>query len=319
MKLDFTMKSKGHTGGSCEAFTLVELLVAMTVLVLIVAVCAELMLQSQNILKNGMQKMDADAQARLVFDRMTTDMGLMLRRNDIDYIVKDGTQVQPLNDSIAFYASAPGYFPSSPDSAPRKSVSLLGYRVNSQTYQLERLAKGTGWNNTSSGIPMAFLPATLFGTWPSIAVAGTGGVPNLNLGTDSEYQVLADGVFRFEYCYILNDGTISNVPYLTSHTAINGWRDVSSLYVAIAVMDDKSRLLVPGESANAPQLTAATAALKDFTLPTGQQSPPLTQWQTVINGAGFATLSNLPVKAASGVRIFSRTIPINNFPSDSSL
>ncbi len=303
-----------------QGFTLVELLVAMTVLLLIFAVCAALTLEAQNLLNHSTEKMDADAQARLVFDRLTIDLTSMLKRTDVDYIVKDSNQTQAGNDNMAFYAMASGYFSASPDPAPRNKVSLLAYRIYSQTYQMQRLAKGTGWNTISSGIPMVFLPATLSTTWANLAGTGAGGYPDLNLGTDTDYQVLADGVFRLEYCYILSDGTFSNVPFLSTpnHTALNGWQDVSAIYMAIAVLDDRSRALV-AHGANTPDLSGVTSALGDFKVGANQSLPPIAQWQTVINQSNFATQANLPVQAAQAVRIFARTIPINTLPSPSSL
>jgi hypothetical protein len=298
---------------------LVELMVAIAILFLILAVCSALTLTAQNLLNNGMQRIDADAQARLFFDRMTLDLQAMPKRTDVDYIVKDATQVQTGNDSLAFYARTSGYFTASPDAAPRASVALLAYRINPQTYQLERLAKGIGWNRTSSGTPMVFLPSTLFGTWPSIAGAGAGNVPNLNLGTDPDYQVLAQSVFRIEYCYVLRDGTISNLPYLASHTSLNGWQDVLALYVAIAVLDDRSRLVISQGGSGNPNLSSATAALKDFNVGTGQVFPPLAQWEAVINQPNFSSAVNLPAKVAPAVRVYARSIPINNWPPETTL
>ncbi|MEI8340475.1 MAG: prepilin-type N-terminal cleavage/methylation domain-containing protein [Verrucomicrobiota bacterium] len=292
-------------------FTLVELLLSMAVMILIFALCGTMIQSTQNILGNGMKKIDADAEARLVFDRLSVDFASLIKRTDVDYIVKNSLQPQPGNDNIAFFSKASGYYSTNPDPAPRKTVSLLAYRVNSQSFQLERLAKGTGWNTTSSGTPMVFLPATLIGTWPSIAVSGT----------DSDYQVLADGVFRFEYCYILRDGTFSKVPYLPSHSSMNGWQDVVALYIAIAVLDDRSRKLVSGSSS----LGAVAAAFNDFqlrdpALPDPSITyPPITQWEAVINQPNFAAKVNLPLKAAQAIRVFARTIPVNNLPADSSL
>ena len=300
-------------------FTLVELLVAIAILLLILAVCSALTVTAQSLLNNGMQRIDADSQARLLFDRMALDLESMVKRTDVDYIVKDATQVQTGNDSLAFYARTSGYFTSTPDSAPRQTAALLAYRINSQTYQLERMAKGIGWNSTSSGTPMVFLPATLFGTWPTIAGAGTGGIPNLNLGTDSSYQVLAPSVFRLEYCYVLRDGPLSNLPYLSSHTALNGWQDVLSLYVAIAVLDDRSRLKISQGGAGNPNLAAACAALPDFTLGAGHAYPPLSQWEAVINQPSFPAQVDLPATVAPAVRIYARTIPVNNWPPDTTL
>jgi prepilin-type N-terminal cleavage/methylation domain-containing protein len=324
-----TQQQKRSTG-----FTLVELLVAMAILLLILAVCSALTLTAQNLLNNGMERIDADSQARLFFDRITIDLESMVKRADVDYIVKDGNGTptpnpETGNDSLAFFAKASGYFSAS-DQAPRKTLSLVAYRVNSQTFQLERLTKGIGWNTTlptlpiSSALPMVFLttpaPAQgmqIYSTWALVA-GFSGGVPNLNLGTDTDYQVLADGVFRFEYCYILRDGTYSNSPYIGTGKTLNGWKDVVALYVAIAVLDNRSRLVVAHGATNA-DLTTVTGMLKDFPLDSTQTYPPLSQWQAVINQSDFATTANLPVKVAPFVRIFARTIAINNFPPDQTL
>ena len=313
-----------HSKNESSGFTLVELLVSVAILLLILAVCSALTLTAQNLLSSGTERIDADSQARLFFDRLTIDLGAMVMRPDVDYIVKDGTQPQTGNDSLAFFAKAAGYFSASPDPAPRKMLSLLAYRVNGQTCQSERLAKGIGWNTTSSSTPMVFLPAPpsapgmqIYETW-SLVAGQDNGVPNLNLGTDPDYQVLADGVFRFEYCYILRDGSLSNVPYLSSDNALNGWQDVAALYVAIAVLDDRSRLVVANGATN-PNLATLTGLLKDFPLDSTQIYPPLSQWEAVINQPNFAAAAHLPVKIAPFVRIFARTIPINKLPPDLSL
>ena len=88
--------------------------------------------------------------------------------------------------------------------------------------------------------------------------------------------------------------------------------------MALAVLDDRSRLVVDNGGTN-PNLAAATRALKDFTLGSEQSYPPLSQWEAVINQPNFAAVANLPPKVAAAVRIFARSIPINNLPPDLSL
>jgi hypothetical protein len=157
---------------------------------------------------------------------------------------------------------------------------------------------------------------------PSLGVAGlNGSYPDLNLGTDkTDYQVLAESVFRFEYCYILSDGTYSDVPYLKTHTALNGWQDVVAIYVAIAVLDSRNRLLAANGGAN-PNLSTAITQLKDFNGdPLSPATyPPVAQWEAVVNQANFSSLAHLPAKAAAAVRIYARSIPINILPPDQSL
>ena len=303
-----------------------ELLVSIAILLLILAVCAAMTLTAQNMFSNGTERIDADSQARLFFDRITLDMEAMVKRPDVDYIVKNVSQLQAGNDSLGFYARATGYFSgttnSAPDPAPRKTLSVLAYRINNQTFQLERLAKGTGWqvapfSPASTGKQMVFLPATLFGTWTSLA--GPGGVEDLNLSTDPDFQVLADSIFRLEYCYILRNGTMSNVPSLRADQALDGWQDVTALYVAIAVLDNRSRQAISNGGTSNPSLGTAISKLPDFPLDGTQTYPPLSQWEAVINQPNFAASANLPPKIAQAVRIYARSIPINLVAPDTTL
>src|SRR5437899_2999792 len=113
---------------SREAFTLVELVVSITVLVLLVTMIAQLFNGAAATTTQGNKHMDGDAQARSVFDRMAIDFGQMIKRSDIDYFLKDSTNTQQGNDQFAFYSHVPGYYPSSGAQSP---LSLVAYRVNS--------------------------------------------------------------------------------------------------------------------------------------------------------------------------------------------
>src|SRR6266853_2801920 len=123
----------------CRAFTLAELLVSMGVLVMLTLLATQLLNSAAKIITLGHKQMDADSQARELFDRMAIDFAQMVKRSDVDYYLKSsatGTGVrnllQPGNDKIGFYSAVPGYYLSGSTSTQQSPVSLVSYRVNAQ-------------------------------------------------------------------------------------------------------------------------------------------------------------------------------------------
>jgi hypothetical protein len=149
---------------------------------------------------------------------------------------------------------------------------------------------------------MVFLPQTILGTWSNIA----------DSGTDADYQVIGDQVYRMELCYLVKSGTqnaaLSDTPYLAPDTTYNGLQDVAAIVVAIAVLDSKSRLLV-----SASNLTASAGNLEDVSgavIPV----PPATLWQNDIqNGIQNGTIG-LPKSAASQIRVYQRYFYLDQTP-----
>ena len=168
---------------TCQAFSLIEILVSVVVLVLLLLIVSQLVNQATAVTRTGSKHIDTDTQARVVLDRMAIDFAQMLKRTDVDYYFKGGDIKYPghsgghkkggggkgqtdLNDYIAFYSQVPGYSTGSPS-----PISLVAYRVNglssSAAYnKLERLGKGLLWNGISNLNvnppttlkPMFFLP-----------------------------------------------------------------------------------------------------------------------------------------------------------------
>ena len=104
--------------------------------------------------------LDADTEARMVLDRMAYDASKLVKRSDVDYYFQKNPS--PGSDQMAFYSESSGYFTgvSSP-TTQGSTISLVGYRINSTTLQLERLSKGLVWNGVaapSGSSPMVFLP-----------------------------------------------------------------------------------------------------------------------------------------------------------------
>ncbi len=267
---------------SNEGFTLVEMLVSITVLTLIVLLVSRLFNSASALTTSGNKRMDVDGQARPLLDRIAVDFAQMVKRSDVDYYLKSSTNAQTGNDQIAFYSVVPGY--STTSASP---VSLVAYRINARN-QAERMAKGLIWNGDSSaGTPVIFLPLTITATWAA-ATDNT---------TDTDYELTAPNVFRFEYYYVLKNGNISDTPWDTAagHTAPNGMQDVTAISVAIAAIDPKSRVLLSDT-----QLATLAARMNDFASSMAQGALA-TQWQTALDST-----TNMPRSAIAGIRIYQR-------------
>jgi len=187
------------------AFTLAELVVSTGVLVLLVFLATQLINNVATVTILGNKKMDADSQARQVFDRMAVDFEQMVKRapdtpssvtQDVDYYLKspqtgtpdcttctaqtttDINRNDPTgNDQMAFFAATPGYYPNATPTT-QSPFSLIAYRVNSDpnssSYnKLERMAKGLIWNGVDATYtPIVFLPQTIASTLPAWSPSG---------------------------------------------------------------------------------------------------------------------------------------------------
>src|SRR5947209_4586791 len=125
-----------------SAFTLAELLVTMGVLALLVFFASQLLKSAGTITTIAHKRMDIDSQSRQLLDCMAIDFAQMVKRSDVDYYLKSSATppptgvrnlLQPGNDVIAFYSTVPGYYPSPSTSTQQGPLSLVAYRVNSNS------------------------------------------------------------------------------------------------------------------------------------------------------------------------------------------
>jgi Tfp pilus assembly protein PilV len=277
-------EQQSHTAAKrADGFTLAELVISVGVLVLLVFLATQLLNSAATVTRLGHKQMDADSQARQLLDRMTIDFEQMIKRPDVTYYLKGGAGgTQTGNDQIAFYSATPGYY-STTTSTTQSPLSLIAYRVNpnssNPTYnKLERLGKGLLWNGVSSTDPPLIF-------WQAIAAP-----------SDTDYgasgEVIGPGVFRFEYCYLRTDGTVSTTPPNVSQLA--------AIVVDIAVIDPKSKVLL----SDAQIATFATFGNANFLADYSSSMSPgqlRTQWQNTING-----ITSLPRPALSGIRFYER-------------
>jgi type II secretory pathway pseudopilin PulG len=291
------------------AFSLLELLVAITLLVLLLLIVTQLINSTTATTANASKRMDADSHARMIFDRMAIDFDKMVKRTDLDYAFLKQTG----NDAMWFYSEAPAYFTGSPGASARSTVSLVGYRINS-SYQLERLGKGLEWDGTPTstlGGSVVFLTyppgnntplplSTLVGNWPATVTT---------LSTDPDYNVLSDQAYRLEFYFQLRDGTLSTNPYIPPATTINGFKDVSAVIVAIAILDGSSRKIVKRDLANPTLLDSAVANQMISALPDAVSGASIAQtW----NNGDYLAQSGLPAGAAAQIRLYQRSIYLNS-------
>jgi len=303
-------RSRVQSRQRTNAFTLVELLVSMGVLVLLVFLATQLVNSAATVAIVGYKRMDADSEARQVFDRMAVDFAQLLKRTDVDAYVKYFPQQQLQNDQMAFYSAVPGYYPSSGAQSP---LSLVGYRVNSDSNsssfnRLERLGKGLVWNGASStNTPMVFLPVTISTTWPYAT----------NQSPDPGYEVIGPDVFRFEYFYQLG-GNLSESPCSGANCALNAWRQVTAIVVNIAVIDPRSRLLLtPQQIAtfNGNSGTITSSFLRDFHSDLNRPGLLTSKWQAklidIITPGHPGYDATFPSQAVSGIRVYEHYFYLN--------
>lgn len=302
------LKNSGAHGGRAwlrtaprrRAFTLVEILVATTVLALLVLLVGQIV-QSGSLLISGSSKhLGADAQAREVFSRFDLDLKRMPKRPDLDIVLSSN------NNSMFFFCEGPGFY-SPAGAADRNTLALVGYRVNSSA-QLERLAKGLSWSDplfltyTTARPESASIvtESTMSGGWGGII----GSPPAYDNGADPDYHVLADGVFRFFYCFQLKDGTYA----LTLNSTPLDWKfkNAAAIVLTLAVLDGESRKLVGDTSRLITALPDPAAA--DLTAGV----LPAKLWQDAINNSSqFTSAAGIPAAAAARVRIYQRSFPLD--------
>ena len=255
-----------------RAFTLVELLAALAVFALVSVLLLQIVLFTERALSADTGRLDAAAQARQFFDRLGADLAARPRRADLGGIWfqknDDPNDGAGINDAIQFYSQTAGY------NATRQ-ISLVSYRVGnapagsgqlSGAVCLERAAEGTVW--TGSQPQVLFLPLSA----PTVTSTPT------PTPAESNYDVLASGIFRLEFCFLLNTGSFSNTNSTSMSTTTN-YSSVTGLVVAVAVLDTRSRRLLSDA-----QLATLSGLLKDC--PSGYA--PMPSWNAALNDSAFA-------------------------------
>ena len=276
------------------------MLVATSVVALLVLLVTQLINHAAAITALGNKRMDADAQARPLFERMSLDFTQIIKRADVSYYLKTAETPMPGNDLAAFYSAVDGYYPTTPS-----PISVVAYRVNSDASNpvafncLERMGKGLDWNGVAQGsIPVVFRPLTLHTVWPSVASSTAYDDSDPSKRT---YEIIGPQVFRFEYYYLEKTGNLVAFPAAWTALSTVTVSDVSAIVVTIAVIDPRSRVLLSN-----PQLAILSSNLPDYASGLGP-GELLAQWQAALDA-----VTNLPRPAISGIRLYERYFYISD-------
>jgi hypothetical protein len=277
------------------------MLVAISVLALLVLLVTQLINHAASVTILDNKRLDADSQARPIFERMALDFAQIVKRSDVSYYLKTAGTPMPGNDLVGFYSSVQGYYPTTPS-----PISVVAYRVNSDSSSsvayncLERMGKGLDWNGASTtSTPVVFRPLTIHGTWPS--VTSSSAYDDID-PTKRTYEIIGPQVFRFEYYYLEKaTGTLAAYPSTWTSLSAVAIRDAAAIVVAIAVIDPKSKVLL----SNA-QIATLVESLPDYVSGWGP-GDLLAQWQSALDST-----ANMPRPAISGIRLYERCFYISD-------
>lgn len=278
-----------------RGFTLLEMLVALAVLSMVVLLLFQTIGATSSSSAMMKRRLDMDAEARSVFDRMDADISSMVIRQDVDALFlglpQDGSGGIDRNDQFYFYSQSPGHSSSTSGISP---LSMIGYAVTN--LQLARMAMTKGWDD------LPFLTT-------NVVVTGfnTTNLPQC-LGIATNYwHVVGPSVFRMEIGLMMKPGTVNadgstnqanSYAYLANPAKPrHGLANVAAVVVAVGLLDSSSRAVVPPA-----QLTNMGSLLQDCMTNGGI---PLSAWESNL------TLSNgLPQPLANRVRLYIRTFPL---------
>ena len=314
----FPQKRRNRT----EAFTLVEVLVACAVLVLLVVMVAEMVGSATSVTSASKKRLDADDEARLVFDRMDADIALMLKRPDVSPLFQtnaNSNDPTDLNDAFFFYSQAPAS--STNTTVNNSQIALIGYRVvstnqNAQSNGLTRLGVEESWDALSF-----------------ITNVSTNGVD------DTNYHLIAPSVFRMEFALLMKPGSTNNStnfnigfagPVPSNTVSTNGTnvffqtnnlgqslKDVAGIVVALAILDPTSQKIIGTNALTTLATNMEDANTTNYQFAnqiysgTASNGIPVDSWKTnALNYSGTG-LSAIPPGARSEIRIYQRYFPIN--------
>jgi hypothetical protein len=300
------------------------MLTAMAVLALLLAMIFGVVESASKLADSSQRGGDSDIEARQVLDRIGMDIAGMVIRSDVDQLYS----INAGNDTMFFYTQQAGYGVPSPDQA--NPVTLVGYRVHTDPNPkiagstepiLERLAYGLSWDGAAGSLPMSFLTfppktsptnyAPASGGAIAVQWASEVGSGTYDNGASPYYDKIGSQIFRMKICFQSQNGTFSQYPGYTnsmpsSSTSIT---NTTAVVVAIAVLDTKSRQLVP--EGNWPALIGALPdpAAKDLA-----NTPPVLMdsiWNTALTNAAFAKDVGIPEAAASHIKVYQRYYYLN--------
>ena len=282
---------ESQRGSRQDAFTLVEMLVALAVLAVLVVLMAQVLNQVSETISRATQHTQSDTEAEVIFDRMGDDIAQIINRSDVDSLFIGVSTNSGNNDQMYFYSHGAGFSTNGTNSSP---VTLISYLVTNNA--LVRLGISKSWDDIT------------FITPSNTETVFNGSSPLTNSGNSANYfHVIGPSVFRMEIALLMEPGstnangtTNGNNTYANIGSGSNSWHgltNVSSIVVALGILDQTSRKLTTTQ-----QLTNLAAAFPNATTNGGI---PIGVWST-----NFYSVPQVPQIVLSQTRIYQRSFPV---------
>ena len=279
------------SGDSLKSFTLIELMVAMAVSILI----SVFLLQSINSVsllnKLGRQKLDANAEVRILFTRIADDLKMMPIRRDIGYHMGE---VGIGKDFLRFLSHVNSH-------EGGRGLSLVGYQLkedSSGNFGIYRGVHGYDWQDIGfMGFDFQNRPVSLMGL-PSA----------LNLKA-SDYELISGSIFRVAVAFqYKNTGALSPRPPRfefdnTPENTVIQMTNLASVVVCVATLDSNLRHLLTKES-----LALLMSDKKFSEIPEG--ALPYAYWSTNLEHSFKDFSSDIPLPVAQSIRVYQRFFPM---------
>ena len=308
-------------------FTLVELMVSISVLAVLGGLVAQLMSSTSRLTANSKQSSECDTEARYALSQISADLSRRVRRPDVDALVKKKAG----NDEFFLFSETAGYAPNLTEAKDaskaknRSTVSLIGYRIQPvqkggiTLMELQRYARALPWTSTSNdkALPFVSMSGSPAVPLPASTLAGTdgqgagGSFPEVVNGVATEdiyYQPIAQNVVRFEVSVLykpdMSDQAAPKQAFLLSDAKVveeisrNGFSNISAIVVSLVILDAQSAVKTKQQDIDDLELEDSNPS--DF------PEYPADRW----NAKFKEKLPKLPKHLASGIHFYQRVISL---------
>jgi prepilin-type N-terminal cleavage/methylation domain-containing protein len=288
------MKTSRQSHQPTRGFTLIELIVTMSILSVILLMALQVTESTRRSIRVSEAKSINDAIARRAFDQISRDFAQMVVRDDARIEFKSNSG----NDTFQFYTNTRGL--TTGGNVAERGVTLVSYNTpydNERGYELTRGTLGHDFNQApGSALNLNFDPnnPNNNNTFPAISA--------------DSLQALSNNIFRFEVQYLYeNPAPAANNPQITreirepNSTTNFAQKTLRGVTITLATLDDRSRRAV-----QISRLETLANLFPDATA----NADTLATWTTERDRLALAGSANLPKDALQSIRCYQRTFLI---------
>jgi prepilin-type N-terminal cleavage/methylation domain-containing protein len=264
-----------------RAFTLIEILAAVSVLAIIMIMAAQLLNISSSTWKRGSARTDNFTQARATLGLIERDIQSMVLRRDLGAFVDASG-----NPACAFYTRFPA-----PDGT--RKLSLVQYKFNYVPPGQPELLRFDSPFNYSNTDP----------NQPALTLSTTDKLPDLDSATNPNIvsQNISEGIIAFQIQFLDGNGDLQDrFSFDFDNTTVSG--NTQAAVISIALLDRDAALLAQKLNQLPPLIQSLAGALES------PQQSYAQLWNKKISTTGFGTSLAIPVR--NGLHIYEKRINI---------